>query len=175
MTFSIFNSNTFVLLIKLNIWANIFPHRGITWFKSDLSTSSTSVCAFGGMVVYIEHGKTLWFECVTMRWAVNEVKTGSCMHTNTCMQTFWVHLTICMLPIWFLLICVPVTPLLRPRFLPLCADVGGMMECWRVNLWFPGSCFGFIRSGCDNTPADGPTERLSYKRRSANKKPSWKK
>lgn len=54
-------------------------------------------------------------------------------------------------------------------------DGEGMMECWRVNLWFPGSWSGFIRSGCDNTRADGPTKRLSYKRRSANKKPSWKK
>lgn len=35
------------------------------------------------------------------------------------------------------------------------------MECWRVNLWFPGSCSSFIRSGCDNTP--------SYKHRSENK------
>lgn len=60
-------------------------------------------------------------------------------------------------------------------FFSLCTDGRGMMECWRVNLWFPGSWSGFIRSGCDNTWADGPTKRLSYKHRSANKKPSWKK
>lgn len=53
---------------------------------------------------------------------------------------------------------------------PSVSDGEGMMECRRVNLWFPGSWSGFIRSGCDNTPADGPTERLSYKHRSANKK-----
>lgn len=69
----------------------------------------------------------------------------------------------------------PPTP--HPLSLLLClrTDGEGMMECWRVDLWFPGSWSGFIRSGCDNTPADGPTKRLSYKHRSANKKLSWKK
>lgn len=55
------------------------------------------------------------------------------------------------------------TPL-RTRTVTLaspCADVEGMMECWRVNLWFPGSCSSFIRSGCDNTP--------TYKHRSESK------
>lgn len=113
-------------------------------------------------------------ECVCDSELVSECRTTLCAHANTCMHMFRVHLTICMLLIWFLLIHVAVIPLLLPLCLSVCTDGEGMMECWRVNLWFPGSWSGFIRSGCDNTQVDGPTQHLSYKHRSANEKPSWK-
>lgn len=135
---------------------------------------SVCVCV-GGMVVR----KILWFECVTMSWSVSA--GHDCLHrlvhthTNTYMQTFLSALYASHMVFIDPCPCyTPPAPSLSLR-LSVCADGGGMMECWRVNLWFPGSWSGFIRSGCDNTRADGPTKRLSYKRRSANKKPSWKK
>lgn len=106
------------------------------------------------------------------QWSVSAGRHFEDMRAKT--QVFLMHWTICMLPIWFLLICVPVIPPLS-LCVSLHTDGEGMMECWRVNLWFPGSWSGFIRSGCDNTLADGPTKHLSYKRWSASKKPSWKK
>lgn len=123
-------------------------------------------------------GKRCGLMCLRVsQWAGQWVQVESlktCMH----MHTFFLKciLQICMLPIWFLLICVPVIPPTpRSACVSLRTDGEGMMECWRVNLWFPGSWSGFIRSGCDNTLADGPTKHLSYERWSANKKPSWKK
>lgn len=95
------------------------------------------------------------------------VFTGLCAHRNTYMHVFLSALYYLYAShMVFIDECPCYTAPAPSPFLclSLCADGEGMMECWRVNLWFPGSWSGFIRSGCDNTPADGPTKRLSYKR-----------
>lgn len=106
------------------------------------------------------------------QWAVHWVHVCANTHTKTCMHMFFrcIELSVC-----FHMVFIDPPP--SPRHththsapFPSVSDGEGMMECRRVNLWFPGSWSGFIRSGCDNTPADGLTERLSYKDRSANKK-----
>lgn len=84
--------------------------------------------------------KILWFECVcaclhVSQWAGQWVQVQLLVHThaNTYMHTFfWVHLTICMLPIWFLLIRVPVIPLLLPLVLSVSLCALMVKEWWNA-------------------------------------------
>ncbi len=144
---------------------------------------SFKYCRGDGDVVSLE--KILWFECVCVFACVimsrsvsaGQVFAGLDIQIRKCASSLSALNYLYASHMVFIDPCPCYTPPAPSCSvsLSLCADGEGMMECWRVNLWFPGSWSGFIRSGCDNTPADGPTKRLYYERRSANKKPSWKK
>lgn len=147
-------------------------------------TESTCVCVVEGRGVNSRLRKILWFTwvcvchselvrlCVSLRAPAH---TNTYMHMHTCFECIWLSACFPYGFYWSISLLYPLCSFSVSVSLSVCTDGEGMMECWRVNLWFPGSWSDFIRSGCDNTRTDGPTQCLSYKHQSANEKLSWKK